>query len=114
MASEYGGKPASRPGNGYESNSSDSPITQAAANVSRLLGSSEITLDDVIAMHIIDCSQCREVSEHARPVALGQKSGHCDAYWQLQLMRAEFEGRANNIVAYTEYGDAARKGGPLE
>lgn len=114
MASGYGGKPASTPGNGSPSSSSDSPITQAAANVSRLLGSSDITIDDVIAMHLIDCSQCREASERRKPVALGQKSGHCNSYWELQLMRAKHEGRVNNIVAYTEYGDEARKGGALE
>ena len=114
MVSEYGDKPANQPGNGFRSSNSDSSITKAAADVSRLLGSSEVTLDDVIAMHLIDCDQCRKASASGRPVALGQKSGHCDSYWQLQLMRAEYEGRANNIVAYTEFGDAARKGGPLE
>lgn len=114
MASEYGGNGAKTPGNGHPSPNTDSSIIKAAADVSQLLGSSEITLDDVIAIHLIDCSQCRETSEHARPVALGEKSGHCDAYWQLQLMRADYEGRANNIVAYTEFGDGARKGGPLE
>jgi hypothetical protein len=68
----------------------------------------------MIAMHLIDCDQCRKATASRKPVALGQKSGHCDAYWQLQLMRAEHEGRVNNIVAYTEFGDEARKGGALE
>jgi hypothetical protein len=65
-------------------------------------------------MHLIDCDQCRKASASRKPVALGQKSGHCDTYWQLQLMRAKHEGRVNNIVAYTEFGDEARKGGALE
>ena len=68
----------------------------------------------MIAMHLVDCDRCRKATTAGRPVALGQKSGHCDAYWHLQLLRAKEEGLVNNIVAYTEYGDEARKGGSLE
>lgn len=114
MVSEYGGKPARLPANGNQSNDSDSSTTKAAADVSRLLGSSDITLNDVIAMHLVDCVQCNNATRRQRPVALGQKSGHCDDYWQLQLMQAKHEGSVNNIVAYTEFGDSARKGGSLE
>lgn len=82
-------------------------------NAGTVQGFSDVTPDEMIGMHLIDCDQCRKASL-ARPVAIGQKSGHCDTYWQLQLMRAHHEGSANNIVAYTEFGDEARKGRPLE
>jgi hypothetical protein len=72
------------------------------------------SIDEAIQFHLVDCSQCRAATERGRPVALGQVSGHCGTYWQLQLARAEYEGRQNNIVAYTEYGDEAPKGGGLE
>jgi hypothetical protein len=72
-----------------------------------------MALNDAIAMHLLSCTQCREAIEHLRPVPLGGKSGHCSDYWQLQLMRAQWEGNQNNIVAYTEFGDAARKSRPL-
>lgn len=85
-----------------------------SANDARtLVGSSDVTIDDMISMHLVDCSQCRE-SVLRGPVAIGQKSGHCNTYWHLQLMRAKYEGSVNNIVAYTEHGDEARKGGTLE
>lgn len=83
-------------------------------NAGTLIGSGEVSIDDMIAMHLIDCDQCRESIQQLRPRGLGQKSGHCGTYWQLQLMRAQYEGEVNNIVAYTEYGDEARKGRPLE
>lgn len=83
-------------------------------NAGTLIGSGEQSIDDVIAMHLIDCDQCRESIQHLKPLGLGQKSGHCATYWDLQLMRARYEGSVNNIVAYTEYGDEARKGRPLE
>jgi hypothetical protein len=83
------------------------------ANARTLVGSSEPSIDDMIGMHLVDCDQCRKASL-APPVAIGQKSGHCDTYWQLQLMRAQHEGSVNNIVAYTEYGDETQKGGGLE
>lgn len=72
------------------------------------------TVDDAISMHLISCSQCRDFIERGRPVGLGGKSGHCGTYWQLQLMRADYEGKVNNITAYTEFGDEARKGGPIQ
>jgi hypothetical protein len=72
------------------------------------------SIDDAIAMHLVDCDQCRHAIEDLRPVGLGQKSGLCDAYWNLQKIRADYEGRVNNIVAYTELGDEAPKGRPLE
>lgn len=73
-----------------------------------------ITVDDAISMHLVDCDQCREATERARPIRLGEPSGHCAGYWQLQLMRADHEGRVNNIVAHTELGDEAPKMGRLE
>jgi hypothetical protein len=71
-------------------------------------------IDTAIQMHLVDCVQCRDVTEKGRPVPVGKKSGHCDAYWQLQIMRANYEGKVNNIVAYTELGDEAPKGRSLE
>lgn len=82
-------------------------------NAAIVQGFSDVTADEMIGMHLIDCDQCRKASL-AKPVAIGQKSGHCGTYWQLQLMRAQHEGSANNIVAYTEFGDEAPKGRPLE
>jgi hypothetical protein len=73
-----------------------------------------MTVDDAINMHLLDCVTCRDVTEHARPVRLGQKSGHCSTYWHLQLLRANYEGKINNIVAHTELGDEAPKMGQLE
>lgn len=73
-----------------------------------------MTVDDAISMHLVDCDQCREATERARPVRLGEPSGHCDGYWHLQLMRANHEGKINNIVAHTELGDEAPKRGRLE
>jgi hypothetical protein len=70
------------------------------------------SIDDAIQMHLVDCSQCA-AAINGKPVAIGQKSGHCDTYWQLQLIRAEYEGKQNNIVAYTELGDEAPKSRPL-
>lgn len=72
------------------------------------------TVDDAIAKHLIDCDQCREATQRARPIRLGEASGHCAGYWQLHLMRANHEGRVNNIVAHTELGDEAPKMGRLE
>jgi hypothetical protein len=72
------------------------------------------SIDEAIQMHLVDCDQCRRVTITAKPVAIGQKSGHCDTYWQLQLMRANYEGQRNNFVAHTEYGDEAPKGRDLE
>jgi hypothetical protein len=45
---------------------------------------------------------------------MGEHSRHCGTYWQLQLDRAMYEGRVNNIVAYTENGDEAPIRGKLE
>lgn len=73
-----------------------------------------MTVDDAIQMHLVDCDQCREATERARPIRLGESSGHCDGYWQLQLMRANHEGHVNNIVAHTELGDEAPRMGKLE
>jgi hypothetical protein len=72
------------------------------------------SIDDAIAMHLVDCNKCRRAIEHLRPVSIGQKSGHCDQYWHLQKMRADYEGMVNNVVAVTEYGDEAPRGRPLE
>jgi len=73
-----------------------------------------MTVDDAIQMHLVDCDQCREATNRAGPIRLGQHSGHCEGYWQLQLMRANHEGAVNNIVAHTEHGDEAPKIGRLE
>lgn len=102
---------AAEPENRNESSPNMSPGTEAA-NVPLRVGS--FSIDDAIAMHLIDCGQCRNAIENLRPVGLGQKSGHCDTYWQLQLMRADYEGAVNNIVAYDESGNEARKGGSLQ
>lgn len=71
-------------------------------------------IDDVIRKHIIDCDQCREGIARSRPVRLGEKSKHCDTYWDLQLRRAEYEGAVNNIVGHTEFGDEAPRRGQLQ
>lgn len=113
MATKYGGNHAQQPGNNNESSNSDSITGTGAEDVSSLLGYSEVTFDVLINMHLIDCDQCRKASLSA-PVGLGQKPKMCDAYWQLQLLRAQEEGRVNNIVAYTENGDPAEKRGRLE
>lgn len=112
MASEYGGNPAGSMENQSESSRKDSPTTTTAGGVPLAIGS--FSIDDAIAMHLVDCDQCRTAIQNLRPVGIGQKSGHCDAYWQLQLMRADYEGQKNNVVAYTEFGDEAQKGGELQ
>jgi len=66
-----------------------------------------LTIDDLIAMHLINCNQCSDAAVKDKPRRLGQKSSHCDTYWQLQIDRANYEGRVNNIVAHTEHGDEA-------
>lgn len=76
------------------------------------IGSSNI--DDVIAQHLIDCDKCREAARIGGPRKLGQRSRHCGTYWHLQLSRAKYEGRVNNIVAHTELGDEAPIIGQLE
>lgn len=116
MANEYGGKNAETPETTNGSRLVRSPGMEAA-NAPLKVGSSDI--DDAIQMHLVDCDQCRYVTENGRPVpnipriGAGQ-DGHCGDYWQLQLMRAKYEGAANNIVAYTEFGDEAPKGVDLE
>jgi hypothetical protein len=74
----------------------------------------DIPIEDQIVAHIESCDQCRRAIATDRPRAIGQKSGHCETYWHLQLLHAKAEGVANNIVAYTEYGDEAPRGRPLE
>lgn len=68
------------------------------------------SIDDAIQMHLVDCRQCRDFAENGRPVPNVRPAGnradkHCDAYWNLQLMRANYEGKVNNIVDHTEFGD---------
>ncbi len=84
------------------------------SNARTLIGFSEMSIDDMIQMHLVDCAQCLEAPVKTGPVGMGQKSGLCDAYWQLQLMRANVEGKVNNIVAYNEYGNEAPKMGSFE
>lgn len=111
MANEYGDRNASEPESTGESSRKMSPGMEAAS-VPLMVGS--FSIDDAIAMHLVDCDQCRESIINLRPLGIGQRSGHCNAYWQLQLMRAEYEGKVNNVVAHNEYGDEAKKGGPLQ
>jgi hypothetical protein len=73
-----------------------------------------VTIDDAINMHLVDCVQCRDATERCNPIGLGQNSKHCAQYWHLQLLRARYEGKVNNIVAHTELGDEAPKRGQLE
>ena len=113
MASEYGDRNAAQPENQSASLNGDFGTGMAEADVPRLLGYSEVTFDTLIQMHLLDCDQCRKAAL-GRPVGLGQKSGYCDAYWHLQLLKADEEGRVNNIVRFTEYGDEARHGRDLE
>lgn len=100
------------PENRSESKNGDSPTIKTAGGVPLRVGS--FSIDDAIAMHIVDCQQCHDAIVNLRPVGLGMKSGHCDAYWQMQLMRADYEGKVNGITAQTEYGDEARKQGRLQ
>lgn len=74
----------------------------------------DIPIEDQIVAHIESCDQCRRAIATDRPRGMGQKSGHCETYWHLHLLRANAEGVANNIVAYTEEGNEAPKGRPLE
>lgn len=87
---------------------------EVIAGATILVGSSEFLIDDAIQMHLVDCEQCRHATEHMKPKAVGQKTGLCDVYLHLQILRAQYEGRTNNIVSHTEYGDEAPKGRGLE
>lgn len=87
-------------------------MTEESLSVPLVVGG--MSIDDAINMHLVDCTQCRAASDRGKPVRLGQKSGHCDQYWHLQLLRANYEGTVNNIVAHTELGDEAPKMGQLE
>lgn len=113
MATEYGDNHARLPDFQNGSPNSDSGTGMEEESVSRLLGYSEVTFDVIISMHLLDCDQCRKAIA-GKPVGIGQKTGLCDVYLQLQLLRAQEEGRVNNVVAYTEYGDEAKKGRGLE
>jgi hypothetical protein len=73
-----------------------------------------VAIDDLIAMHLTDCDTCRAATEKGRPKRLGNKTALCTEYLHLQLLRAQYEGKANNIVAHTELGDEAPKMGQLE
>lgn len=73
-----------------------------------------VAIDDLIAIHLIDCDTCRAATEKGKPTGLGQKTALCTEYLHLQLMRANYEGKANNIVAHTELGDEAPIRGQLE
>ena len=114
MAEKSGGRNAAQPENTNESGNSGSSTIRTAGGVPLLVGSSSVSIDDAIAMHLVDCDQCRKAIQTLTPVPIGGKSGHCATYWDMQLMRARYEGEVNNIVAYTEHGDEARKGRPLE
>jgi hypothetical protein len=118
MATEANGSSsAGTPENGSESSTLILPTGETVESVPLVVGS--FSIDDAIAMHLVDCAQCRSFTEHARPVPNiprigGQRDGHCTDYWQLQLMRANYEGARNNIVAHTEMGGEAQTGRPLE
>ena len=73
-----------------------------------------MTIDEVIEHHVVNCDQCRAAATRGKPAKLGQHSMHCGQYWHLQLQRANYEGRANNVVAHTELGDEAKTMGQLE
>lgn len=73
-----------------------------------------VTIDDAIVMHLIDCDTCLAVTERSGPLRLGQKTALCTTYLHLQILRANYEGKVNNIVAHTELGDEAPKMGQLE
>lgn len=72
------------------------------------------TIDDLIVIHLTNCTKCRDATKHRARVRFGQKTRLCDEYLHLQLQRANYEGSVNNIVAYTELGDEAPKLGRLE
>lgn len=73
-----------------------------------------IPIDAAIQMHLVDCDRCRYAYERQTPRRLGQKTGLCDEYLHLQLLKAEYEGKINNVVAHTEYGDEAKIMGQLD
>ena len=73
-----------------------------------------VAIDDLIAMHLSNCDTCRAATEKGKPARLGKKTALCTEYLHLQLMRAKYEGRVNNIVAHTELGDEAPIRGQLE
>lgn len=93
------------------------PSIERESGTPLMVGS--FSIDSAIQMHLVDCQQCRDFTMCGRPVPNirmpgGTKDGHCGTYWQLQLMRARYEGAVNNIVAHTEYGDEAATGKPLD
>lgn len=93
-----------------ESSAKPNQSTDSATQTPLMVGS--FSIDDTIQMHLVDCRQCRDFTEHGRPVpnvriAGNRSDGHCDTYWQLQLMRANYEGAVNRIVDHTELGDQA-------
>jgi len=71
-------------------------------------------IDQLIEEHLTECPQCRVTARHGAPRHLGQRSAHCGTYWQLQLDRASYEGKVNNVVAHTEHGDEAQIIGHLD
>src|SRR5579859_2778799 len=84
--------------------SSDQPQAAISSDTGTPLMVGSFDIDTAIQMHLVDCQQCRDFTMDARPMpnvrlSGGRKDGHCDAYWQLQWMRAEYEGKVNNIVA---------------
>jgi len=94
------------------------PVEEARAHPLYIGG---MTIDDLIALHLLNCDQCIEAARRSGPKRLGgtgdrlgQKTNLCDTYLQLQLDRANYEGRVNNVVARTEFGDEAPVRGQLE
>lgn len=87
-------------------------MTSSEANTTPLQVGS-FSIDDAIQMHLVDCDQCRRAIEQLKPRGLGQKTGLCDTYLHMQMMRADYEGKVNNIVAHTEEGDEVQRGRPL-
>lgn len=73
-----------------------------------------VPIDTAIEMHLVDCDQCRYAYERMSPRQLGQKTGLCDEYLHLQMLKADYEGVVNNIVAHTEHGDEAKIMGQLD
>lgn len=104
---------AGQPESSSESANGTYEITYRS-DASLVNGYSSIPLEDQIIMHLESCVQCRRAIATDRPRGMGQKSGHCETYWSLQLQVAGREGFVNNIVAYDEEGREAPKGRNLE
>lgn len=80
------------------------PVTSSSSNAKPKVETTSPLLVDLISDHLDNCSDCHPPF---KPVALGQRSGFCAAYWQMVQAWADDEGAANNIVAHDEFGNRA-------